>query len=880
MAVLPSNGSLGQTANMSAFSVPDLPIVPFLGDIERLILERGSLVLAAAPGSGKTSLVPLALAHSRRLSGKVLVLEPRRVACVQAAVRAAELAGEAVGESVGYRVRLDSRTSPRTRLEFVTEGVFVRMIQNDPALADVGLVVFDEFHERSVSADLALAFALESRALKPELRILVMSATLDTDRVSDFLGAPVLTVPGRAFPVETRHEPLARGGHFAATRAEGLEAAIARITRKLLTEIEGDILVFLPGTREIRRVAHELAETEAEVLPLHGLLPLADQRRIILPSGGSRRRIILATSVAETSLTVPRITAVVDSGLARLERFQARTGLNRLVTEREAKDRAEQRRGRAGRLRAGLCVRVWPETDTLPERTEPEMLRAELSALVLEAALWGARKPADIPFLDTPPAASWNAAHELLTELGALDDEGRPTAFGREAAALGTEPRLAALVLRGAARGRIREATSLAALLTESSAEADLEARLTAMLRGDKGYEGARAEAARLSRAVERLAPSASEAAAMTATEGGMGTLLAAAFPDRIACRIERRPDGAASFRLPGGRRLAVRGALAESAWIVAADADAGGYGAVLEPRATAFQYAADEGIVFSGAALSESEALAALAPLVREELEFEWEGLICKARRRRRAEKLLLAETALASPSREELGAALTARIATEGLDFLPWEEGGPNTPQAFLVRARWFCATVGAELSSGRGGGPYATDLAPQVITELTQRLAAPWLRENAALWLAPFVKSGAGPAVDGAALRHALESLLPWELRRVLDRYAPERLLLPSGAQHRVHYRANAAPSIEARVQEFYGLCEHPTIMGVPVVLTLLSPAGRPLQITADLPGFWRGSWAEARKELKGRYPKHDWPEDPALATPSARGLKIRQ
>jgi len=890
----------------------DLPIAPYLPEIERLLLERGSLVLSASPGAGKTSLAPLFLASGGRLGGKILCLEPRRIACVQAAARAAELLGEEVGGQVGYRVRLESRTSPRARLEFVTEGILVRMIQDDPGLEGIALLVFDEFHERSVQADLGLALALESRALRPDLRLLLMSATLDTERLASFLSAPLLEVPGRAYPVVTRYEALAgadrasggtggwgaQAGGAGAGRG-GLESGIASLARRLAGEAEGDLLVFLPGAGEIARTARELEGSPFEVLSLHGSLSLEAQRRVLLPAPGAGKRVILATSVAETSLTVPRVSAVLDSGLARLQRFQPRTGLNRLVTEREARDRAEQRRGRAGRLGPGLCLRAWAASESLPERTEAEILRAELSSLVLEAALWGARSPGDLPWIDEPPAASWEAARELLAELGALDSGGRITEFGRAAAGLGAEPRLAALVLRGAEAGRLREAAALAALLGErlpaEDGEGDLGERLARLARGEPAYARIREVAAELARQAERLAPrghlpgpsAARQSGAAGYGAAGYGALLARAFPDRVARRSERRVSARgpeASFRIPGGRLLRARGALAEADWIVAAEVDAGGAGGSLAARPGA----ADEGTIFSGAALSEDEALEALASLVEDRVELEWEGLHCRARRRRRAGSILLSETPLGPPSPEAAGQTLAARVAAEGLGILPWEAGGDasgaGSAGAFLARARWLFGAAEAEAAPPGAGTPGSAPAAAPPpgaaapgAAEAALRLSPEWMARNAAEWLAPFVHGGPGPVLDGAALRRAAEALLPWEARAALDRLAPERLGLPSGSSRPVLYAEGADPVVEARVQEFFGLSEQPRIAGRPVVARLLTPAGRPLQVTADLPGFWRGSWAEARKELRGRYPKHDWPEDPAAAAPSARGFK---
>lgn len=825
----------------------DLPMAPRLGELAALVRGRGAAVLKAEPGAGKTSLAPFAVAEAMGSAGradKVLVLEPRRVATAQAAWRAAELAGEVPGRSVGYRVRGEARAG--ARIEFVTEGVFLRMIQSDPGLGGVSAVIFDEFHERSLNADLSLAFALEARkALRPDLALVLMSATLDPGRLAAFIGGGILEVEGRSFPVETRYRSIAEGPRF----EEGIAAAAAG----LLDEVEGDVLVFLPGMREIERTARTLeallgrGSSRTRVLPLHGSLPLEAQRRVIVPEGEDRR-IILATSVAETSITVPRIAAVVDSGLARLSRFEARSGLNRLVTELESRDRADQRRGRAGRLGPGLCLRAFAGEGALPDATPPEIRRAELSGLVLEAAVWGARAAPELPWLDEPPAAAWSAAGELLSGLGFLELSGAATGAGRKAVALGVEPRLAAMVLRGAAEGGLSQAAALAALLEERSpGDADLEGALAALRRGEPGYGRAREEASRMEAAARP------EARRGSGRPLGTGELLAAGFPDRIAHRIALR-GGDADFQMPGGRILSATGSLAASEWIVAAEADAG-------------LPAGKGGRVFAGAALSGEAALEVLAPLVRESIDLEWEGLVPKARRRKTAGAILLSESALAAPPVEKVAEALAARVAKEGLSILPWEgeARADETPAALLSRMRWYARYAKPDTWPG---------------------LSDAELAEGAASWLSPFAASP-GPAITAAALADALRALPGHEAFRRFDREAPRDLELPSGRRARLAYDdatsgpggAPVGPLVEARPSDFYGLAEQPRILGIPVVIRLLSPAGRPIHTTADLPGFWRGAWSELRKELRGRYPKHDWPEDPSSAKANLRSLKSR-
>lgn len=813
-----------------------LPIESFIPEICRLLGEAGALVLSAEPGAGKTSLVPPAvadaLAGSR--SRKVLVMEPRRVAAIAAAARIAEVWGKKLGGEVGYRVRGDSSTSPRARVEAVTPGVLLRMIQSDPGLEDIGCVLLDEFHERSAQADLAFALLAQVRELRPGLGLIAMSATMDTGKAAAALAAAVLEVPGRSFPIETRFSAFPEG--------RGLEAALARAALDLIDEAGGDILVFLPGVAEINRaaaeftaLAHSRGGLPAEAVVLHGTLPLEAQRRLLSAPQNASPRAVFATSVAETSLTLPRIRAVIDSGLARLTRFQPRAGLNRLVTEREAQDRADQRRGRAGRLGPGICLRAWSASETLATRTESEIFRAELSSLVLEAALWGAPGRLDLGWLDPPPEGAWSAGTELLLELGALSPNLAPTAFGRRMAAMGTEPRLSALVLRGAEAGEGWTACLAAALLSErgGSGGKDIAASLEELASGREGDYGSVAAEAR------RLARSAGIAANGDAkgrvASGALGLLLAAAFPDRIAERTEYRGANA-SFRIAAGRSLRASGPLAQSPWIVALDADAG----------------LSEGKIYSACALEESSALAALESRAKEFAEAEWKGLEMKITKSRRVGAIVLGTRAAPRPPRGELASLLASRIASEGLGILPWEGGAAES----LARLRYFAAS----------------DRALDALSLSDAALAA-----NAAQWLGPCLLTEGGPLIDGASLKRAVAALAPRERKSEMDRSVPERIDLPSGSSRPIRYDGPGGPFVEARVQEFFGLREHPRVLGAPLVLRLLDPGGKPLQVTSDLPGFWKGSWAQARKELRGRYPKHEWPEDPAAAAPSRSGIK---
>jgi ATP-dependent helicase HrpB len=797
-------------------------------------------------------------------------MEPRRVAAVAAAARMAELWGKKLGEEVGYRVRGESSTGPRARVEAVTPGVLLRMIQADPGLEDIGCVILDEFHERSAQADLAFALLAQSRQLRPDLGLIAMSATLDCATAVAALGAAapsggadaaaprvaLLEVPGRSFPIETRHAAFPEG--------RGFETFLARAALDLIDEGGGDVLVFLPGAAEIARAAsafEELALTRGarasgregrrpEACALHGSLPLEAQRRILSPPHDAPPRAIFATSVAETSLTVARVRAVVDCGLARLSRFQPRTGLNRLVTEREAQDRADQRRGRAGRLGPGVCLRAWPASELLATRTEPEILRAELSSLVLEAALWGSPGRLDLAWLDPPPEGAWKAGRELLVELGALDSAFSPTALGRRMAALGTEPRLAALTLRGADAGAGWTACLVSALLSErgpsergGAVGPDIAISIEELSSGRGGFQGpVLAEARRLARLAGIPVPGPKGAASW---QGGawadtpvLGTLLAAAFPDRIAQRTEYRGANA-SFRIPAGRSLRVSGSLAQAPWIVALDADAGA--------------GAAEGKIYSACALGEEAAMAFLAPRATETALVEWRDLEPKVARTRRVGAIVLSTLPGSRPPRAELASLLASRIASEGLGFLPWKEGAAEA----LARLRYFAAGGAADEAS-------LTDAA---------------LAARSEEWLCPFLLEAGGAVIDGPSLKRAVAALLPRALRPEMDRSVPERLELPSGSSRQIRYDAPGGPFVEARVQEFFGLAEQPRVRGKPLVLRLLDPGGKPLQVTSDLPGFWKGSWAQARKELRGRYPKHEWPENPALAAPSRSGIKRR-
>jgi ATP-dependent helicase HrpB len=835
-----------------------LPLGPHLETICRAWEERGTVVLRADPGSGKSTLLPLALlAWQDRLQGegpagprgKILMLEPRRAAAAAAAARMAELLGEAVGERVGYAVRMERRVSARTRIEVLTEGLLVRRIQGDPELRGVSTVIFDEFHERSVHADLALALALDLRRMGSSLRIIVMSATLDGAAAADSIGgAELIECPGRVFPVDISYRPLP--GREALGRDCG--AALGEILQEERGEGR-DFLVFLPGRREIADAAARLgAAGDFEVLPLHGGLPLSRQREIIAPAGGAgrKRRIILSTNLAETSLTIPGIGTVVDSGYTRLERYHLPSGMNRLSTELESRSSAEQRAGRAGRLERGRCVRLWAEGEGRPEKTEPEIRRTDLSALVLECLIWGVREPGDLPWLESPSAAAWAAGLELLRALGAAGENREPTEKGREMVRLGLEPRLACLCLAGreAGRGGASLAAAAAALLALGdgsglAGDGDFRTRLAPLRRFEGNRGSLRGEewgwALRVRETAAdlgaRLFPedrgSRGPVFSWTAgEEADLGKFLAAAFPDRVAQRQDR-----GRFRFPPGREARIEGPLENAEWLAAAEADAG----------------ERLGYIRLAAPLGREEALRALESRTTTETEIVWKGLAPRRVVRRRAGRISLGEERTRA-GRGEAAESLPALLEREGLAILPWEEAG-SAPRRLLERIRFFAARG----AFSPGDGPRAADWTGESL------IAA------AAEWLGPFLweggTEGEGPVLDGPSLVRALEGRIGGRDQGRLDKLVPPCFLLPNGKKRPLDY-GSGEPVLSLRLQDAFGIAGKPGILGVPLTFELLSPAGRPVQITRDLPGFWAGSYAEVRRELRGRYPKHRWPEDP--------------
>jgi ATP-dependent helicase HrpB len=811
-----------------------LPVSEALPALRRALAADTSAVLVAPPGAGKTTGVPPALLDEPWLHGaRILLLEPRRIAARAAAERMADLLGEPVGGRVGIRARLDTRVSEHTRIEVITEGVFTRMILDDPGLDGIGLVIFDEYHERSLDADLGLALTLDARAgLRDDLRLLVMSATLDGARVASLLGAAtaVIRSEGRAWPVETRY--LGRP-----PERTSIADAVAAAVRRALAEETGSALAFLPGQGEIRRAAEHLREAvrdpAIDIVELHGGLDAQSQRSAIRPTATGRRKVVLATAIAQTSVTIDGVRIVVDCGLERLPRYDAGAGVTRLETVRASRATVDQRRGRAGRTEPGVCYRLWtePETQGLLAFTVPEILAADLAPLLLDCAAWGVLDPHALPWLDPPPAGALAAARQELQALGALDADGRLTDGGRRLRRLPLAPRLAGMVTAAARSGDAGEAALIAAILSERGAgglSSDLDERLQ-VLRRDRSPRGSALKrmARDWARSVETAAPPEEASAASTAA------LLALAFPDRIA--KARGPRG--TFLLANGRAAVIDPAspLADAAFLVVAD---------LSGVAAAAR-------ILLAARLDESElpAVAGQRLVTRTETLFDASAAAVRARTERRLGNIVLASEPYAVAPGPETARLLAEGIARLGIDRLPW-----SAAQRQLRDRIAFVRAAAPEHEHG---------LWPDL--------------SDAALWLAPFIGHLTRLSeIRADYLGQALDALLPWAARQRLDQDAPTHFTAPTGNRHPIDYESEGAPVVACRVQELYGLKLHPAIAGgrLPLTLHLLSPAGRPVQITRDLPGFWAGSWRDVRAEMKGRYPKHVWPDDPANAAPTSR------
>ncbi|WP_421761068.1 ATP-dependent helicase HrpB [Devosia sp.] len=818
-----------------------LPIDDALPQLTAALAASACAVLVAPPGAGKTTRVPLALLSAPwRSDGRIVMLEPRRLAARAAARRMAQTLGEAVGETVGYRVRLDAKVSRRTRIEVVTEGVFTRMILDDPELSGIAAVIFDEFHERSLDADLGLALALDARALRDDLRVLVMSATIDGARVARLLDdAPVIESLGRAYPVETLYRDR--------DSAARLEDQVAAVVVEALRSHAGSVLVFLPGQAEIGRVRERLSgrvAADVDLAPLYGQLSPEEQDQAVQPAPAGRRKVVLATSIAETSLTIEGVRIVVDSGFRRAPAYEPATGLTVLETRRVSRAAADQRRGRAGRTEPGVCYRLWGEGQTAGMQAfdAPEMLEADLAGLVLDLAGWGVTDPAQLAFLDPPPKPAWSEAVALLKGLEAVDAEGRITPEGKALAKMPLHPRLAHMIHRAAAEDDALTAAQLAVLLTERGLGGD-GVDLTHRLERFGRERGKRADEAHglarrwVTLAGAEKAPSPGLRPTSPPRErwgGETGRHLARAYPDRVA----QQAGGRGRFRLANGRAASLEetDALASAPYLVV----------------TEITGAAGTGRIRSAAAIERATIEELFASQIDDEvtMAFDRATRSVRARRVRRLGALRLDEAPVAIADPQRAAEALAAGIAELGMGLLPWSK----EQTALRARASYLRTTLGEDW-------PDLTDAG----------LAADWS------WLTPHLVGRTALAeITADDLGGALEALLPWAKKQEIERLLPSHFSAPSGSHLPIDYAAENGPALEVRVQELFGLDRHPSVAGgkVPLLLVLLSPAHRPIQTTRDLPGFWRGSWKDVAKDLKGRYPRHFWPEDPVNAAATAR------
>ncbi|WP_054178406.1 ATP-dependent helicase HrpB [Trabulsiella odontotermitis] len=807
-----------------------LPVAAVIPELLQALNHAPQVLLNAPTGAGKSTWLPLQLLEQGAMTGKILLLEPRRLAARNVAQRLAELLGEQPGGTVGYRMRAETCVGPTTRLEVVTEGILTRMIQHDPELSGVGLVILDEFHERSLQADLALALLLDvQQGLRDDLKLLIMSATLDNARLQQLLpDAPVIVSEGRAFPVERRYQALAAHQRF--------DEAVAVATADLLRAESGSLLLFLPGVGEIQRVQEQLASRVAGdtlLCPLYGALPLSEQRKAILPAPAGKRKVVLATNIAETSLTIEGIRLVVDCAQERVARFDARTGLTRLITQRVSQASMTQRAGRAGRLEPGLCLHLLgkEQAERAAAQSEPEILQSDLSALLLDLLLWGCADPAELRWLDLPPASNLAAARRLLTGLQALEGE-RLTPRGQRMAALGNDPRLAAMLVAADGRDEVATAAKAAAILEEPPRNSGSD----------------------LSHAFSRQQPNwqqrARQLSQRLGTTGGdadidaLAPLLARAFADRIARR--RGQEGRYQLANGMGAMLDADDALSRHEWLIA-------------PLLLQGSQSPDARIL-QALPLDIDRLIARCPWLLQQSDTIEWDDAqgTLKAWRRQRIGELVVKVQPLAKPSEEELHQAMLNGIRDKGLAVLNW------TPEAEQLRLRLHCAAKWLPEQ------PWPAVDDASLLSSLES-------------WLLPQMQGVHSlRALKAINLHTALQNLLPWSLRQQLDSELPAHYTVPTGSRIAIRYHDENPPALAVRMQEMFGEATTPTIAQgrVALVLELLSPAQRPLQITRDLSAFWQGAYRDVQKEMKGRYPKHVWPDDPANAVPTRRTKKYSQ
>jgi ATP-dependent helicase HrpB len=803
----------------------DFPVDLVIPALKSALADKPCAVLVAEPGAGKTTRVPLALKDEAWLFGKrIVMLEPRRLAARAAAKRMAETLGEAVGDTVGYTVRLERKVSGRTRIEVVTEGILTRRLQSDPELSDTGLLIFDEFHERSLDGDLGLALALDvQRGLRPDLRIMVMSATLDSEKLSTHLGdAPVISAAGRLFPVDVVHLDKA-------TRQTLIDDAVKAILRAL-RDVQGSVLVFLPGESEIRRVEERLLQgtlpANVDVRPLYGAMDLKAQDEAIQPSPAGRRKIVLATTIAETSLTIEGIEAVIDTGLKRAPRFDTTSGMTTLETVRVSQASAEQRKGRAGRLGLGTCYRLWPEAETraLAPHDEPEIRAADLSGLALEMARWGVSSVDGLPWYEQPPKAAFAQAQDLLQKLGALDLQCAITAHGKAMAELPLHPRLAHMVIAARHLGAGQSAAEIAGLLSERDgavrdASIDVEQRLM-MMRG-----AARARWQQVVKQVRDLASLKQDS-----SDVSHGVLVALAYPDRIA----RKRGGRYLLSGGGGAVLPPHDNLNKSDWLAIATLDG----------------AAGDGKARLAAELSQRDVETYFSDLIIETQGVHWDtkANAVKAGLTRRLGAIILQEKPAADIDRSQTAAAMLEGVALMGLSCLPWTEAA----RGFQARVK-FLARVMPD-----AGFPALADEA---------------LSASMATWLAPYLegmlRKGDLARLD---LLQILQSLLPQDLLRRMEKLAPQRMTVPGGGSYRIDYDVEGDPVLQVRLQEMFGLQAAPQVADgrARLKIVMLSPGMKPVAVTQSLETFWLQGYPDVRKDMRGRYPKHSWPEDPLTAT----------